>query len=420
MKGCDDMLFFGGKYKKECERLTEELSNAKSECQRLTDELSNANSELESLRSRLSNAKDKFKELSDVLSDYQNKLWAKDSLLQEKDRELSKKDKELSEKDKLIQRLENMIPPKEDIPTEIPSGRPYLFIDLETTGVNKQSCEIIEIGALRYLNGQISDRFQTYVRPVGLIPKEASEINGITNDMVKDSPDLRIALKSFLDFLSPEDVISGYNIASFDIPILKRDLRSELHFELSNIYFDVMNMVSKSFISVPNKKLSTVAEYFGISSENAHHAVDDCEITIHCYEKLLETVDPVFYSCVEINTPKMCRPTEEDPDTSEYRMNVIRQECPGFSINGKSICLSGSFNYGSKTDVENVIVENGGVVKSTVSKRTDYLIVGSIGSDRWKHGQYGTKVVQACSLIESGSKIKIVSERVLADYLSKL
>ena len=86
-------------------------------------------------------------------------------------------------------------------------------------------------------------------------------------------------------------------------------------------------------------------------------------------------------------------------------------------ISGKCFCLTGSFNHGEKSDVGKVIEAVGGVVVTSVSKKTDFLVVGGIGSTEWKFGNYGSKVSKALELKEKGVPIVIFSE---ADFFKLL
>lgn len=62
---------------------------------------------------------------------------------------------------------------------------------------------------------------------------------------------------------------------------------------------------------------------------------------------------------------------------------------------GNSFCLSGDFDYGSKTEVENYIISKGGVMHKAIKKTTSYLVLGNSGSQRYSNGNYGTKYKKA-------------------------
>lgn len=103
-------------------------------------------------------------------------------------------------------------------------------------------------------------------------------------------------------------------------------------------------------------------------------------------------------------------------------LNPVASNC---SINKSIIfennifCLSGNFEYGSKSDVENIITQRGGICKNSVTLKTTYLIVGGSGSESWRMGNFGTKVEKALSLQDKGSAIEIIKESDFFEALNK-
>lgn len=89
---------------------------------------------------------------------------------------------------------------------------------------------------------------------------------------------------------------------------------------------------------------------------------------------------------------------------------VGQTECGCFAICGKVFCLTGEFKAGSRNQVEAYFVAQGGIAGKSVTKKTDYLIVGEFGSDMWSSGNYGSKVKKAMELQEKGCSIVIVKE----------
>lgn len=78
---------------------------------------------------------------------------------------------------------------------------------------------------------------------------------------------------------------------------------------------------------------------------------------------------------------------------------------------GKSVCLSGEFNFGSKRQVEDFLTAKGAVIAKAVTGKLDILILGEAGNAAWKYGNYGAKYEKACQLNEKGKGIVIVKER---------
>lgn len=88
-------------------------------------------------------------------------------------------------------------------------------------------------------------------------------------------------------------------------------------------------------------------------------------------------------------------------------------------IENNCFCLTGTFNSGSKEDIEQKIINKGGICSKGVSTKINYLIVGDGGSDAWKFGNYGGKVQKAMELKEKGKQIEIISEEDFINILDK-
>ena len=91
----------------------------------------------------------------------------------------------------------------------------YIVFDLETTGLSTDKDAVVEISALKVISGEVAEEYSTLVNPGMHIPSVASSINGITDDMVKDAPDMEEALKGFIEFIGDLDLV-GHNIYRFD------------------------------------------------------------------------------------------------------------------------------------------------------------------------------------------------------------
>lgn len=96
----------------------------------------------------------------------------------------------------------------------------YIAIDLETTGLSPKLDRIVEIGAVRVEDGQITDELKLFVDPGRELPARITELTGITQDMLKDAVSQETAIRQVTDFC--EDlVLLGHNIL-FDYSFLKR------------------------------------------------------------------------------------------------------------------------------------------------------------------------------------------------------
>nr|WP_330387238.1 exonuclease domain-containing protein [[Clostridium] polysaccharolyticum] len=161
----------------------------------------------------------------------------------------------------------------------------YVVFDLETTGVSVYKDDIIEISAVKVQNGSVIDTFSTLVNPLRPIPKEATMVNGITDEMVADAPVLQEVLREFLAFIG-NSVLVGHNIQSFDMNFIYDASMKLYNIPIENDFIDTLHMARKCLPKLSHHKLVDIAEYFGISSEGAHRALNDCIMNQLCYEEL--------------------------------------------------------------------------------------------------------------------------------------
>lgn len=161
----------------------------------------------------------------------------------------------------------------------------YVIFDLETTGISCKSDEVIEISAIKVINHEVVDEFTTLVNPMRPIPYYASQVNGIYDDMVKNSPVFEDALKNFLDFAG-DLILVGHNIHSFDMKFIMRDARKFWNKTVANDYIDTLSLARQCLPELSNYKLVDLAKHYGISSEGAHRALNDCRMNQKVYECL--------------------------------------------------------------------------------------------------------------------------------------
>ena len=171
----------------------------------------------------------------------------------------------------------------------------YCVLDLETTGVFVSSARIIEISAFRVRQGFIVKHFCTLVNPGCPIPAEATAVNHISDDMVKDAPDLESIIDSFIAFVG-DDVIVGYNNAGFDMNILYDQMMCLRGIPFENNYIDILHSARRCVSDVENHKLETICKYFGFDTTGEHRAFKDCYLTKACYDRLYQEYGTKMFS----------------------------------------------------------------------------------------------------------------------------
>lgn len=96
---------------------------------------------------------------------------------------------------------------------------------------------------------------------------------------------------------------------------------------------------------------------------------------------------------------------------------MLPYETPNIIFRNETFCLTGDFVYAPRKICESEIATLGGIAKSSVSKRINYVVVGGLGSNEWKHGSFGTKIDGAMRLKRAGASISIVHEDHWAESL---
>ena len=163
--------------------------------------------------------------------------------------------------------------------------RDYVLYDLETTGISSLYDEVIEISAVKVRNGKIVDEFSELVNPGRPIPYAASSVNNISDKMVENARSFEKVLPEFLAFAG-DDVLAGHNIAGFDMKFLYRDCEKYFGQTLTNDYIDTLAIAKLCFPEWKHRRLSDLAEHYGISTKGAHRALADCRMNQQVFELL--------------------------------------------------------------------------------------------------------------------------------------
>ncbi len=164
-------------------------------------------------------------------------------------------------------------------------GKQYVSFDLETTGKNHRSDEIIEIGAVKILDGELGEEFDALVKPSHPISSEITNLTGITNDDVKDSPPIQEVLPSFMDFIG-DSVLVAHNV-DFDYPFLSHALKKSLGRTLKNDSYCTL-VQARARMPGQSHRLGAVADALGIELKNWHRASADAKAAAMIFLNFME------------------------------------------------------------------------------------------------------------------------------------
>lgn len=319
--------------------------------------------------------------------------------------------------------------------------REYVCLDVETTGLDPSEDEIIEVAALLIRDGVEIDRFTSLIRPkkshalllvsklhamephevlsfwdTHLVPDTISKLTGITDEMLLSAPYGEEVFPQLSDFIG-EKAIVGHNV-NFDINFIY-DAFNEMGLTLSNNYIDTLRIARNLFPEMEHHRLSDLLSKLEVEIASAHRASDDAAATSECFEKMRGLITEgkgidefkrrflPAQSCTHKRKFEYVSPRTIIPDTSQ-----LDESHPLYS---KRIVFTGQLSM-PRCDAAQLAANCGARVVTSVSKKTDYLVVGEqdvaiVGDDG-----LSSKEEKAYALNASGAAhIRILSE---AEFLS--
>ena len=164
----------------------------------------------------------------------------------------------------------------------------YSVLDIETTGLSKNTDKITEFGIIKVKNGERLGEFECFVNPEKEIPQRVVEVTNITNDMVKDAETIDKVLPKVLDFVK-DTVLVAHN-ATFDIGFIKHNA-DQLGLEFNPTYIDSLPLAKELFPHFKKFKLGIIADNLGIEVDVAHRALADVDTLVKVMEVMLKMLD---------------------------------------------------------------------------------------------------------------------------------
>ncbi len=177
-----------------------------------------------------------------------------------------------------IVKQENLLVSEKPLPEEVLKTS-YVVFDTETTGLDYEKDEIIEIGAVKIKGGVITEQFQTLVKPNQKIPVTATEINNITDEMVARAPSGERVITDFYNWAKGSTLVA-YN-ASFDMKFIQA-LAKKMGRYFDNPVLDALAL-AKSKLKLSRYKLSDVVKRLNVTLNNAHRALADTVATAEVF-----------------------------------------------------------------------------------------------------------------------------------------
>lgn len=162
----------------------------------------------------------------------------------------------------------------------------YVVFDVETTGLSAVYDTIIELAAVKVIDGEIVERFERFANPHHPLSSTTTELTGITDDMVKDAPEVEEVIRDFRDFIG-DAVLVAHN-ASFDMGFFYEASKKAALPSIAYPVIDTLELARFLYPELRNHRLNTLAKKFNIELTQHHRAIYDTEATAHLFNQLLK------------------------------------------------------------------------------------------------------------------------------------
>jgi len=303
----------------------------------------------------------------------------------------------------------------------------FSCIDFETANNNMNSA--CSVGIVAVSDGCIvkSDYF-LIKPPTDHFRHENVEIHGITFDMVSESPQFPQVLEKILPYLTDSQYVIAHN-ARFDMSVL-HETAATYNLTIPDFTYMDSIAVSAKMRNDCGNSLEECCQFFNVPLEHHHNALDDAKAcaeivirsvnasrykSLHAYVSQFSSIKQRKYSELKVKKSMFGKP-HENIKISELSSNVTDFDS-SHPLFGKNCVITGELeSMGRKTAMQKIL-DAGGTVKSAVSSKTHYLIVGIqdkslVGSDGLSQ-----KEERAYELMNNGAPIKIIKE---SEFLSLL
>ena len=273
--------------------------------------------------------------------------------------------------------------------TDAPINGRYIIFDLETTGLSAATERIIEIGAVKVENGEISESFDLFVDPEKAITPEITRLTSITNEMVVGAPKEADALEQFFRFCDGCDILVAHN-ADFDMGFLRAAIR-RCGREEDPVQIDTLVMARAMYPELKKHKLDTIAERLGVTQKHHHRADDDARVLAEIFLKMVQRLveDAGITKVMDINHSMGQQNTAK---THPYHIVLLVQNQTGLKNLYKIISASHLEYFQKKPRIP----------KSLLVRHREGLLVGSAceAGELFKAIREGKKWSELCDIAD--------------------
>lgn len=284
----------------------------------------------------------------------------------------------------------------------------YCVLDLETTGLSPQHDKIIEVSVLKVRNNMVIDSFSTLCNPQCVIDDFIVSLTGITNDMVRSAPLIEEVILDVLRFIG-NDLVVGHNV-SFDVNFVYDNAISSCGIFFENDFLDTMRLFRMTHKELPHHRLSDLISFYDMKGKKTHRALNDCEYTHEGYQAMKNEIS-CEYGNYELFFDKFC--TKKRCRSKSIDLKTLVSNCePNYDspLYKKIVVFTGTLSKLTRVEAAQLVVDIGGICGNSVTKKTNFLVLGNNDYCPTIKGGKSTKQKKAEEYILDGCDLLILSE----------
>ena len=281
----------------------------------------------------------------------------------------------------------------------------YCVVDLETTGLDSEYDEILELAAIRVRNNQVVDTYSQLVKPEEEIDEFIQRLTGITNEMIANAENIEITLPKFLAFVG-DDILVGHNV-NFDINFIYDNLMRLKNISFCSDYVDTMRISRHVLPEMKHHRLKDLVKKFGIFHEQEHRALSDCRATFEVINNLKKLISENGIDLSRVN--QKLRVSDITTRKAEFDTSHPLYE--------KCCVFTGTLEKMTRRQAMQIVVDAGGKCGDNVTSKTDFLVLGNFDYNSGVKGNKSGKLKKAEKMILEGKDITILSENTFYDML---
>lgn len=166
---------------------------------------------------------------------------------------------------------------------------PFVIVDVETTGLEPRLDNIIEIAAVKMVDGEIVDEWDTLLNPRVFVPQVTTDITGITTEMLEGAPQFADVVEDYMRFLGADSIFVAHNV-EFDREFVNVHLMNEGHEKMPNPYLCTFKLAKTVYPNMKKYSLGELTKVLDVDLPQAHRAIHDARATAHLFNKFLRVL----------------------------------------------------------------------------------------------------------------------------------